>query len=326
MGTDMKAGRRIELDAGVLDDELRIALELRQLYFENGFSRSKIGKFERYDLYREHKDFLVCENVISFSDTDGSLLALKPDVTLSIISGFDDSASKVQKVYYDEDVFRVSGWTGRFRCCRQVGLECFGKVGRSDFCQVLGLAMESLGKLDDGYVIALSDMNIALKGLALFCKSDAEIAEAVRLAKSKNHAELRRFLSNRAEGQDIRLEALMSLFGIVSVPDSGCLGELEKICVELNAAKEFDLFRRLLDDKRISSNADRIQIDFSLLGDMSYYSGLYFNGFVGNSGEAVLSGGEYEKLLKKMGKKGKAIGFAVYLDRLGNLKRSVREC
>ncbi len=322
----MKTGKKIEFDAGVLDDELRTALDLRQLYLENGFSRSRIGKFERYDLYREHKDFLVCENVISFSDTDGSLLALKPDVTLSIISGFDDSSSKEHKVYYDEDVFRVSGWTGRFKCCRQVGLECFVKVSGSDFPLVLNLAMESLARLDGQYVIALSDMNIALKALGLFCKTEAEKAQAAALAKSKNHAGLRSFIAGRAGNQNGRLDVLMSLFGLVSAPDSGCLDDVRRICSELNAVKEYDSFRRLFDDDRISGNAEHIQIDFSLLGDMSYYSGLYFNGFVGNSGEAVLSGGEYEKLLRKMGKKGKAIGFAVYLDRLGNLRRSAEKC
>ncbi|MGN1194020.1 MAG: hypothetical protein ACI4SB_00895, partial [Acutalibacteraceae bacterium] len=32
--------------------------------------------------------------------------------------------------------------------------------------------------------------------------------------------------------------------------------------------------------------------------------------------ESVLSGGQYDKLMKKMGKKSRAIGFAVYLDLL----------
>ena len=58
---------------------------LRELYASYGFTHYKMSKFEEYDLYVKNKDFLVSDNVITFTDTDGKLMALKPDVTLSII-------------------------------------------------------------------------------------------------------------------------------------------------------------------------------------------------------------------------------------------------
>ena len=67
----------------ILRNDERAVFALRQLYTQNGYKYYKMSKFEEYDLYSKNKDFLVGEGVITFNDTDGSLLALKPDVTLS---------------------------------------------------------------------------------------------------------------------------------------------------------------------------------------------------------------------------------------------------
>ncbi|MCE2604206.1 ATP phosphoribosyltransferase regulatory subunit, partial [Pseudomonas aeruginosa] len=60
-------------------------MELRGLYEQYGYKKYKMSKFEEYSLYVENKDFLASDKVITFTDLDGRLLALKPDVTLSII-------------------------------------------------------------------------------------------------------------------------------------------------------------------------------------------------------------------------------------------------
>jgi ATP phosphoribosyltransferase regulatory subunit len=57
-----------------------------------------------------------------------------------------------------------------------------------------------------------------------------------------------------------------------------------------------------------------VNIDFSVTDDINYYSGIVFKGFVKGIPTSVLSGGRYDKLMKKMGKNAGAIGFAVYLD------------
>jgi ATP phosphoribosyltransferase regulatory subunit len=67
----------------------------------------------------------------------------------------------------------------------------------------------------------------------------------------------------------------------------------------------------------------QVRLDFSLGNDMKYYSGLVFKGYVPGIPASVLSGGQYDRLLTHMGKRARAIGFAVYLDLLQN--RNVRE-
>ena len=52
---------------------------------------------------------------------------------------------------------------------------------------------------------------------------------------------------------------------------------------------------------------------------MNYYSGIVFRGFLPGVYEGVLAGGEYGALMRRMGRKSSAIGFALYLDLLDEL-------
>ena len=74
----------MELDLNMLRPQERLSLRLRLLYEEAGFRQYRMGRFEEYGLYQQNRRFLASDQVITFTDLDGRLLALKPDVTLSI--------------------------------------------------------------------------------------------------------------------------------------------------------------------------------------------------------------------------------------------------
>ena len=77
----------------------RTIFDLRAMYAQYGYTQFKIRKFEEFELYVRNKDFLDSVNVITFTDTNGKLMALKPDVTLSIVKNSKDVPGTVQKVY-----------------------------------------------------------------------------------------------------------------------------------------------------------------------------------------------------------------------------------
>ena len=62
-----------------------------------------------------------------------------------------------------------------------------------------------------------------------------------------------------------------------------------------------------------------VNIDLSITCDTEYYNGLVFKGYVPGAPSAVLSGGRYDSLMRKLGKDEQAIGFAVYLNLLERL-------
>ena len=101
------------IEERILKSEELAVYKLRALYTKYGYRPYKMSKFEEYDLYGRNKDFLVSDRVITFTDTDGRLLALKPDVTLSIIK--NTKGGEKQKVCYNENVYRVPGGRGQFK-------------------------------------------------------------------------------------------------------------------------------------------------------------------------------------------------------------------
>ncbi|MBQ8882326.1 MAG: ATP phosphoribosyltransferase regulatory subunit, partial [Clostridia bacterium] len=126
----------------ILQNDERAVYELRSLYAKYGYLPYKMSKFEEYDLYVKNKDFFLGDGVITFNDNGGKLLALKPDVTLSILkNGAKDKQN--QKVYYNETVYRKSA-DGNFKEIMQVGLENIGILTPYDIFETVYLAVKSL--------------------------------------------------------------------------------------------------------------------------------------------------------------------------------------
>ena len=67
-----------------------------------------------------------------------------------------------------------------------------------------------------------------------------------------------------------------------------------------------------------------LRIDFSASGDVKYYNGTAFKGFISGIPGAVLSGGQYDRLMRRMGRRDRAIGFAVFLNMLERLQEGER--
>ena len=84
---------------GLLRPDERVTLALRGLYERYGYKKYRMSKFEEYDFYTKNKDFLSSQEIITFTDLDGKLMALKPDVTLSIVKN-TRADEACEKLYY----------------------------------------------------------------------------------------------------------------------------------------------------------------------------------------------------------------------------------
>ncbi|MBQ7236458.1 MAG: ATP phosphoribosyltransferase [Clostridia bacterium] len=290
---------------------------LRALYGEYGFKKYRMSKFEEYDLYVKNKDFLVSDNVITFTDTDGKLMALKPDVTLSIIKNGNGGVGGVQKVYYNENVYRVSKGTNSFKEFMQVGLECFGDIGDNEITEVVMLAVKSLATVSNDYVLDLSHLGLVKSVMDACNVTDGGKKEIFAYLGEKNAQGIA--LVCAREGVSAKNTEILK--NLVSV-----YGSAEKVLPKLdgfNLNEKTDQAIKQL-NKTVSALtklnlSDKIRIDFSVVNDMNYYNGIVFKGFVSGIPASVLSGGQYDNLMEKMGKKARAIGFAVYLDELERL-------
>ena len=137
------------IDTKLLKSEEKAIFSLRSLYSRYGYLPFKMSKFEEYELYLKNKDFLVSDRIITFNDTNGKLMALKPDVTLSIIKNCEDTVGFKQKLCYNENVYRVSGSTHQYKEIMQTGIECIGDIDNYDVFEVITLAAKSLSLISD---------------------------------------------------------------------------------------------------------------------------------------------------------------------------------
>lgn len=286
-----------------------IIFNLRSLYDSYGYSQYRMSKFEEYDLYSKNKDFLVSDGVITFTDTNGKLMALKPDVTLSIVKNTRDGEC-VQKLYYNENVYRVSKSTHSFKEIMQVGLECIGNV--DDYCiyEVLTLAAKSLQQISDSSVLDVSSLDILMQVIDFAGIPDSEKKDVFRCIGEKNMHELTQKCAE-LEIDSIKIELLKSLISLHGKP-SAVIPKLEKLLECVSDKESFNKFKSVVTALK-SSN---INVDFSVIDDIRYYNGIVFKGFIEGVPNSVLSGGQYDVLMKKMKRRTGAIGFAVYLDML----------
>ena len=302
-------------------DEQAVFL-LRSLYSKYGYKQYKMRKFEEYDLYVRNKDFLISDSVITFTDTNGKLMALKPDVTLSIVKNTKDSDGSVQKVYYDENVYRVSKGTHSYKEIKQAGLECIGDVDAYCVCEVLSLAVKSLMTISKNCVVDVSDLAILFALYDYIGLSYETRKRMTSLISDKNTHEMKRLcedISVSAESTAL-LEELISYNG---TPDE-ILPRLKAMAERIGAQAEFSEFESVVSslDKELQS---KLRIDFSVVSDINYYNGIVFKGFIDKIPDSVLSGGRYDSLMQSMSRKSKAIGFAVYIDMLERFNIKERE-
>lgn len=181
----------------ILSYEEQAVFRLRALYERNGYRPYRMSKFEEYDLYAENKGFLVSSNIITFTDLSGRLMALKPDVTLSIIKNYPNDGV-MEKVYYDESVYRASSPDSGYQEITQMGLECIGCVDDYSTAEVIRLAVESLALIRGEYLLNLSHMGF-LRGLFdEMHLSEKQSSRLLRAICSKNTGELRQTLTDWA--------------------------------------------------------------------------------------------------------------------------------
>ncbi len=295
-----------------LSKDEQVLYDLRDLYRRYGYRQYKVTKFEEYELYARNKSFLVSDKMLTFTDTNGKLMALKPDITLSIVKNMQPGPGQVDKIYYCENVYRAGTDRNGFQEITQTGLECLGAIDRYTVCEVMMLACRSLAAVSDRYLLQVSHLGF-LDDL-LSHMDPALRSELQTLLCHKNLHGTNAFC--RQEQLDASLQAKISLmcdtYGTLhsTLPLLAPMADSPRTRA---AWEELESLDRAMTEYGLG---DKVYLDFSIVNDLNYYNGIVFQGYVDGLPTHVLSGGQYDKLAKKLGKSAGGIGFGVYVSLL----------
>jgi len=306
--------------ATILGRDEEYVLSLRALYEDAGFMKYRMSKFEEYSLYSDKQSFLGRRNIITVTSPAGRLLALKPDITLSIVKSSAKAGNTAAvKAYYSENVYVPDPDSDTIKEIPQVGVEyldptSFGGDFSAAVAETGTLAAKSLDLLGEKWVLCLSHMGFLRAVLDEAGLEGEDRAAATELFADKNSHGLMALMERL--GRQRAGERLAAIARLTGDPDK-VIAEAEKLVYSAEAESALSELRTLVEEiGKVSSKKGSIQLDFSIINDVDYYGGAVFKGFVDGVPRAVLTGGRYDKMAESLGCVGGAVGFAVLVGEL----------
>jgi len=301
---------------------LRRSVEQVVMSVFDGWSYEEITTptVDYYSLFEHGMGRLQAHRAFRFTDADGRMLALRPDVTSGVaraaVTIFAERERPL-RLCYAAPVFRQHPqshveWR---RESTQTGCELLGANTSVADMEVLAIASEILRKLGlgDDYQITLNDVGV-FKGIAALQEFDEGSRDELRrLVDSRNAADIERFLARHAFPPEGRA-ALSQLTRLSGKRET--LGSARLVMADAGSKAALDRLDRLWSMIESLDLADRFEIDLGDVAKLDYYTGLTFNIYVNGAAARVGNGGRYDGLTAAFGKAEPAVGFVLDLDAL----------
>jgi ATP phosphoribosyltransferase regulatory subunit len=291
--------------------------ELRAVFERWAYAEVQTPYFERYDALEAGLGDDVASRLFVFADRSGTQIALRPEMTTPVArlvaTRMRDAALPLRLSYVAPAYRYEDPQEGRMREMTQAGLELIGPESLDADAESLFTAIEALDAL--GLGDTLFDINHAavvdgvLAGLEL---DEHGIAEAKKLISGRNIVDLRARL--RGRGDERAVEAIVEL--ALTRGRSAVLATARRLCHTDAGLAGIERLRSILARASELGHAERINVDFSLLRDISYYTGFIFEGFASEVGFALCGGGRYDSLLPRFGFDVGAVGWSLLVERI----------
>ncbi len=283
-----------------------------------GYQDIETPSFEFFDIFNKERGSVASKDMFKLFDRDGNTLVLRPDVTPSIArcaaKYFSNESIPVKLCYTANTFINNSSYQGRLKETTQIGAELIGEDSVIADAEILALVIDSL--LNTG----LKEFQIEIGHIGFFkglveeigidSNSEANLRE---LIQNKNYFGVEELvksfgIDNEAANTLLRLP---QMFGTVELLDEAKMLTSNKTALDAisRLAKLIDLLKLYDFDKYVS-------IDLGMLSNLTYYTGIMFKVYTYGTGDAIVNGGRYDKLISQFGKDAPSIGFSITMDRL----------
>jgi ATP phosphoribosyltransferase regulatory subunit len=287
--------------------------KIRELFRLSGYYEIETPTIEFYDTFSAETDLTPQETMFKFFDQRGRILVLRPDATIPVAriaaTKYKDMQCPI-RISYIENTFRYNELGGgKQKEFTQAGAEILGVSTAEADAEVIATAVNcakacGIGefKIDIGQVdffkglmeeTALSTQDIEQMRILIDKKDFLGIEELVE----------RHDISSRLK--DLILE-LPRLFGSIDVID-----KVEEMTMNKRSLDALANLRQVLEIIEDYDLSKYISVDLGMVQSLNYYTGIIFRGFTHGVGFPIISGGRYDNLVEKFGRKCPATGFSL---------------
>lgn len=291
--------------------------ELRDCIERWGYREIMTPSLEYYDTVGAASVTLT-DRMFRLLDKQGHTVVLRPDMTSPIarvVSSLYKDVPLPIRLFYQTNVFRAQEKeAGRNAEFFQTGIELIGDASVDADAEAIALAVFCLQASGvETFRIAIGHVDF-VEGL---------LEETV--ADEEDRSQFRRFLYERdfvgfrqlterlnlSAEEKKRLEALLRLRG-----GKGKIEEARQLTVNGRARRAVETVASLWAALEAYGVTEALLLDFNLISNMNYYTGVVFEGYAADLGSPLLGGGRYDRLLEQFGRPAPATGFAIKMDRL----------
>ena len=284
--------------------------ELENYFEDKGYLMIEPKIFQSYDEF-------VCSNLrtnskktVKVISGNSEVYILRPDITMNILRKIFSKwkNDKPLKVYYNSKIYQNNeGYN--IKEFRQMGIEYLGENSLSADQEIIAMATALMKKNDKPFIIELGSSKY-LDSYFEKINLDINLENRIKnyIAKKNKHELISLLKKNNIKSA--LLENILSMQGnMKTVLDQAREYTMNKEME--NALKELEDLKDIFDNNRI---IPYIRFDLSMIPDLDYYDGIIFKGYYFESNKKILSGGRYDRLTEKFGKKASAIGFSIDMD------------
>lgn len=298
--------------------KLKIQDELHHTLLSYGYQDIQTPTFEYFDVFRKEIGTIPSNELYKFFDREGHTLVLRPDLTPSIARAtatlFEEEDFPVRLCYIGNTFINHSSYLGRLKENTQLGAELIGIDSEDADAEMLAMVADGLKRIGlKEFQISIGHIDYIYSLMESTGLSDELKKEIYTLINNRNYFGVEEVLLSQGV-QDTVLESFRILPELV--------GGVEILKKALNAApsqKAKTAVIRLMKIYKILKYygmEEHISFDLSMSGTYGYYTGIIFRAYTYGTGDAVVRGGRYDKLMEKFGKNTPSIGFAVLIDEL----------
>lgn len=298
--------------------KLAVQEQISRVFHLYGYEDIETPAFEYFDIFSKERGSVSSREMFKFFDRDNNTLVLKPDVTPAIARCvaryFMDETMPVRLCYRERTYTNNTSYQGRLKEVTQTGAELIGDDSQAADGEMIAMVIDSLKAAGlSQFQVEIGQMEF-FKGLVEEAGMDRETEDTLReLIENKNYFGVEALVSERK----IPIE-LKRLF--LKLPELfGSLDEMKKIKDMVRNPRSLKAIERVEEVQAILEAygmEEYVSYDLGMLSKYQYYTGIIFKAYTYGTGEYIVTGGRYDKLLIQFGKDTPAIGFAIVVDRL----------